>query len=368
MNQKLNELQNAFDQALNNLTEAFEGLKTEIIRVEKPKFKTEKRAAEIGDRILITNPEDDSAGAVGEVFTVIDVGSMGSVDVKEIMVNGNHYAFTEDEYEVIIEPEQVPIIQEQPETIEHEGLLLRKVNRACKENDYVRVQHEDGKCFKPNKLYGPVRSGVVEADSSTEYNEFEKAEVYNEFYGRDENTVEVFEVVKALVKELTPNEQRDELIKWAKLFWDENADEDFHAEVDEEKRTVFVYKVIADKNGGYGTITGLSVCHPNDVFNEFIGLAIALARALEIDIPEEFLHAVQPTEIIEGMEILMLWEGEKYKSGIVGSYDSLKDRGRFTNEKIFDEGAEITGYCNGVKRDGFKIINDTHAVYANGTQ
>lgn len=339
----------------------------EIISVDKPEFKTEKRAAEIGDRILITNPEDDSAGAEGEVFTVTDVGSMGSVDVKEIMVNANHYAFVENEYEVITEPEQVPIIKEEPETIEHEGLLLQRVNRVCKDGDYVRVQHEDGKCFKPNKLYGPVRSGVVEADSSTEYNEFEKAEVYNEFYGRNEKTVEVFEIVEELVKELTPNEERAELIEKAKKFLEKNTRkkicifnsvpclypytvglvEEFI--VNEDKKTVVC--LLRGVNSNIVRFRGIAKCMPGEVFNEWIGKAIALARALKIDVPEEFLNAVQPNKVVVGMDLAILWGSNNQPTGEVDRVVSFKSEG-------------IPTYADGMISTHHKIINDTNAEYS----
>lgn len=45
---------------------------------------------------------------------------------------------------------------------------------------------------------------------------------------------------------------------------------------------------------------GIAKCMPDEVFNEWIGRAIALARALEIDVPQEFIHAVQPDEVVIG--------------------------------------------------------------------
>lgn len=48
---------------------------------------------------------------------------------------------------------------------------------------------------------------------------------------------------------------------------------------------------------------GRAECMPGEVFNEWIGKAIALARALKIEVPVEFLQAVQPTEVVVGMDI-----------------------------------------------------------------
>lgn len=45
---------------------------------------------------------------------------------------------------------------------------------------------------------------------------------------------------------------------------------------------------------------GIAKCDPSDVFNADIGKAIALARALEYDVPGYLFNAPQPKEIKEG--------------------------------------------------------------------
>jgi len=45
---------------------------------------------------------------------------------------------------------------------------------------------------------------------------------------------------------------------------------------------------------------GIAKCHPNDCFNVHIGKAIALRRALGLDVPDEYLNAPQPTEVRVG--------------------------------------------------------------------
>lgn len=224
---KVEELQKTFEQAVKNLTEAFEGLKAEIINVDEPEYKTVKRAAKVGERILITNPDDDSVGTVGEVFTVTSA-CLGDVDVEEIRSYASHFAFRAHEYEVII-PEQLPFVEEEP------------------------------------------------------------------------------------VKKLTPNQQRGELIERAKEFeevqknntgnmtkrrgYDSPIDNihlcDADFKVNDEKRTVVC--LLRGQIGGQVITRGIAKCMPGEVFNEHIGKAIALARALEIDVPEEFLNAVQPS-------------------------------------------------------------------------
>lgn len=123
-------------------------------------------------------------------------------------------------------------------------------------------------------------------------------------------------------KERTPNQKRKEIIDEAKAFVEVTL-----AEVDEqmgwqttkirtykehgrlriefivntEKRTVVAL-------ARYGNITelpdvlakGIAKCTPSDVFNADIGKAIALGRALGLDV-ERYEKAVQPTEYTEGM-------------------------------------------------------------------
>ncbi len=189
------------------------------------------------------------------------------------------------------------------ETIEHEGLVLRKVEREARKGDYIRpLMHHQGSALNVKEIHGPVNENMSVGNrfDDTDTNEYR---VYESAFNRRRETIEVFEVValqdngQLLPWESVPlktaNQQRAELIQRAREFWDANADDDFHCEVDKEKRTVFVYKVVSD-GPKYSAITGLAICRTDEVFNEWIGMAIALARALEIDVPEEFLNAVQP--------------------------------------------------------------------------
>lgn len=222
------------------------------------------------------------------------------------------------------------------EEVEHDGKLLRKVERKCKVGDYVRVQHKNGDFFKPNKFYGPVLNGRVMADSSTGYAEYEKASVYNEMYGRNLHTVEVFEVVSAAPQIIkSPNQQRAELIQRAREFV-----EDLKRPGEESSRH-WEYREFPYKDSGYGLVlgwrgsgcaynvefivnqekrtveallrgyvkgevecSGIAKCMPGNVFNESIGKAIALAKALKIDIPQEFMDAVQPNKKVIGMVVM----------------------------------------------------------------
>lgn len=178
------------------------------------------------------------------------------------------------------------------------------------------------------------------------------------------DTVHLFEVVETLVIELqdsppkTNNQKRSGLNQRAKEFVEEYED-DFHFEVDEEKRTVFAYSVFREE-GRYNSVAGLAVCAPGDVFNADIGKAIALARALNINIPQEFLNAVQPDEVVVGMVTRTLVEGTEEETSKIRDVVS-------TEVKYIDGRNKVCPkFSNGFYASHFKIINDTNAVYGTG--
>lgn len=57
---------------------------------------------------------------------------------------------------------------------------------------------------------------------------------------------------------------------------------------------------------------GIAKCAPNDCFNSHIGKAIALRRALGLDVPVEYLNTPQPTEVRIGDVVKCVKEKSKY--------------------------------------------------------
>jgi len=156
---------------------------------------------------------------------------------------------------------------------------------------------------------------------------------WREFEEEDNKMLKAWQIVvekarRALVHKkyttLTPNEQRAKIIDEAKSELEEFESMNslfgrtIWFVVKKEERRVSASVTKGDKVIG----TGSATCHPNDVWNEHIGRIIALRRAFGDD-ASKFENAPQPTEIVEGMDVL-------------------------------------TG---NVKRDGFKIISDTRAKY-----
>src|SRR5699024_10789964 len=130
--------------------------------------------------------------------------------------------------------------------------------------------------------------------------------------------------------------------------------------VNDEKRTVVVllkeqlYKRIETK--------GIAKCHPDEVFNADIGKAIALARALEVDVPKEFLNAVQTDELVKGQYVELLEEtGELHVKGEITEVIA-ENIVSFSEEDYLDclDWAYKQTTLIGLNS---KIINDTNAEY-----
>lgn len=116
--------------------------------------------------------------------------------------------------------------------------------------------------------------------------------------------------------------------------------------VNTDKRTIVCLLKSAS-----GTIRskGISKCYPNEVFNTDIGKAIALARALEIDVPKEFMRAVQPDEILIGMKVQPT------------NQDTGKDVGEVC--EVANYRFSYPGFKDGRYASSYKIIDDTKAQY-----
>ena len=97
---------------------------------------------------------------------------------------------------------------------------------------------------------------------------------------------------------------------------------------------------------------GIAKCSPDDVFNEHIGKAIALGRALGKDV-SEFESAPQPTEPVIGHKLSNeLEEGIDEVTVIEGVRMFVNNTGKFWNKYTLARGVT-------------KIIDDTNARYKN---
>lgn len=331
---------------------------------ESPQFKTVKRHAEVGERILIVDASEQKLKEPYENGYVMTV-------TEEVMFAGDVkcgvYGYIDDyEYEVIIEED---------ETIEHEGLVLRKVDRKRRKGDYVRFQNLKGTSHTKNNVFYEVLNEVSYLD--------DRKEAMRVDFWIGDYTSELFEVVGYVdlpcypqdepVPLKTPNEQRKKTIQQAREvienskklregelvyiikgfpgYW---CDAEFI--VNAEKRTVVcLLKYVKNKRI---VAKGIAKCMPGDVFNEWIGKAIALARALEIEIPKEFLDAVQPDEVVVGHYVI-----NKYQPRLKGHVTKMRPENDDAIDGIAFGHTHDDGY---MLSNRVTITDDTNAEYGHG--
>lgn len=271
--------------------------------------KTEKRPAKVGERILITKAtmplSQYSNGDVRMVSHVVDGG---------VFVRKQSLVILHREYEVIIE------------------------------------NNENG---------GGQVSGIIEK-MQAEINEL-KAKVAKLELG------EVVGTLPAKSCEKTPQQVRDEIVAQAKRDISElktglTADGksgyvvtrlvcDAEFIVNKEKRAVTV--LLRTVNGASLKSKGIAKCAPNDCFNSHIGRAIALRRALGLEVPNEYYNAPQPTEVRVG-DVVTDKRGVNTRSFTVAGWDkTVKD---FSRGKPFSVKELSYGWL-GVNQ--VKVIDDS---------
>lgn len=179
--------------------------------------------------------------------------------------------------------------------------------------------------------------------------------------------------IPSIVK--SPNHQRAELIQRAREFVEEQK---YHAPgnitgrkgysfksnccyfcdakfiVNAKKRTVVC--LLHDQMDELIITKGIAKCMPGGVFNEWIGKAIALAKALKIDIPQEFIDAVRPDEVVVGMKVE--WTGSECH--YPGFTKEIKPPGIYKNT-----GPECA--IDSIFALNATILDDTNAEYEFGS-
>lgn len=233
------------------------------------------------------------------------------------------------------------------EIIEFEGQQYRKVDREAREGDVVIPRSTTSSYVTNNKSYK-----VVDEDEIIDNDGYETF-VYSNPSNRTPETVDVYEPIQ---QEKSPNQLRAEIIEKAKRFV-EGHQGDYKFHIQDNLTVAFNAKFDGYKNG-------YACCNPSDVFNEHIGKAIALGRALNLDVTE-FEQAVQPTGPVVGqvynykfLEVDELHEITRVDKDYVGfkygDYNHEHQYDRFTTNNTID-GETIT----------LNLINDTNAIYGN---
>lgn len=134
------------------------------------------------------------------------------------------------------------------------------------------------------------------------------------------------------------------------LFFGVNPE--FH--INEEKRII----TLLLRGAGDGEIMGKEIvrCAPTDVFNVHIGKAIALGRALGLDV-KKFTHAAQPREVVVGQVFKVSSRGVVY--GKTGTITKMKPN----LDGIFGTAFSHTIDDGWLGSEQVTITDDTEAKY-----
>lgn len=164
------------------------------------------------------------------------------------------------------------------------------------------------------------------------------SEIFNTYQQRRDKIVErakqdIIELQKRMMSDVSPSEGN----RWFREF---KTVVDFV--VNREKRTVVaLLKLDAIGENAHDIVSrGIAKCHPNDCFNVHIGKAIALRRALGLEVPDEYLNAPQPTEVKRG-DIVYLRHVNEYITAKDGwLLDGLNVQLRYNDVKVIDDSRE----------------------------
>ena len=115
--------------------------------------------------------------------------------------------------------------------------------------------------------------------------------------------------------------------------------------VNSEKRTVVVLLRGVDSHEIFAR--GIAKAAPDDCFNVWLGKAIALHRALGLEVPDEYLNTPQPTEVRVGDVVHNL------------SFGYTKTVSEIRDERIIYENAKWCDQIRHVSEGRIKIIDDS---------
>ena len=224
--------------------------------------------------------------------------------------------------------------------------MLNKLSRKDIELLNILAQTPEGKSALDE--YVEQHEKAVQAYEIYRESVVAEVEVPNVVKSANELRAEVIQRAKEFV------EEKDGYgLIWLKLDGKPRRVVDINFVVNDKKRTVVA--LLKDFLTRKVNSKGIAKCNPDDVFNEHIGKAIALGRALGEDV-SEFENAVQPTEpvvghVVKGNDVLGLYRQDcKFTLTSKRKWYSFYYAENSCNDFIY------SGQIGA-------IINDTNAIY-----
>ncbi|OAJ75146.1 hypothetical protein AYJ08_05895 [Brevibacillus sp. SKDU10] len=270
---------------------------TDIIHVDGVCCREEKREAKVGERILIVAAEDTARKYDnGDILTV--AGVLGVF--KCVRVNEHDRVIRHREYVVI-----TPLDEPTPNNI----TVNLTVNVASSSPTEILKAIVDSVQAELAKAEAPIDTGI---DTTAAGRALQKM--------RD-NAVERAKEDVWVLRADTSNVRNPALRRRGDIYIKNGLGLTADFIVNKEKRTVVcLLRGVVTPERIYAR--GIAECSPDDCFNVHIGKAIALRRALGLDVPTDYLNAPQPTEVRVG-DVVLNWQGARKNvvSDVGTSYD-----------------------------------------------
>lgn len=282
----------------------------------------------VGDkvRVINANASKHSNGDEGVVVSITPIWGVVFIDVDVNGVQQGHYA------------KDIELVSPKPTKNQRLTMLEQKVEAMQAEIDALKATQKSADIAK-------IVDGIAKMVAK------DKKLTANEQASANEKRKAIIDEAKAFVEATLA--EVDEQMGWQTTkirTYKEHGRLRIEFIVNTEKRTVVAL-------ARYGNMTelpdvlakGIAKCNPSDVFNEHIGKAIALGRALGLDV-ERFEKAVQPSEVVTGMHVDTYYIGSDEKNETCPTFVTHVLNG-------------MPAFGNGTHSSVFKITDDTEAQY-----
>lgn len=305
-------------------------------------LRTEKRIANVGERILIVDVDSPfNTYRNGDILTVKELEE----DFAYIRVLEHNTSIFHSEYEVIIENETegggIGMINEIEarfeEAVEQAREAIEELRLAAMAKGYEDAR-KDLTETKPKTLeVGDLVRALAKCVKENRDRIIKEANAYVPIVRQHQRDAIVEQAKKDVAELSTTWRPGCPSLNYSHSAFDPEGSK-VNFSVNNAKRTVVCYITYYSPvfERARTSFRGIAKCTPTDCFNAHIGKAIALRRALGLEVPAEYLNAPQPTEVRVGDVVTKpYWDfNDPYKvsdvrSGNVydfdGTYASLEE-------------------------------------------
>ncbi|MEE5181069.1 hypothetical protein JDW21_19470 [Bacillus subtilis] len=278
---------------------------------------TENRKAKNGEKILITDKKGISPlYNNGDILTVTYYGGVAS-EVKEV----HNELIVHNEYETVVYMEN-----SKEENKEKEFHSLNKFEWKS----HLKNMDKKELCNLVTDIFDEISTraygeGYRQGRFDQEMEQDEKPKTKTDQERRNEIIEQAKRDVKDLINHGMPDAEVDPS-KGNDTYQEKIYTVEFLSDSDKRKVTALVKR----KRDKHPRHVGRAKALPEDCFNVHIGKAIALRRALGLEVPEEYFNAPQPTEVHVG-DVLTFREQHEWFNKAHYRVDSVtKTKGNLT--------------------------------------